>query len=595
MEVVAVMEESDGLWEQWLEAPLHQVSKLLAAPLSEGAGTGESTGAGGGGKGQPPLESEALEAPAAQLLALLEERPARWESVPLVGVAEPATQAGRLVRYRGMVQDMLEPEYYMAVYELHKPLPSQPKRICMKYCEDPRQHLGTARNDEATNIKTAEQEESEEEEGHFLPHLIFQRERLHCVPRPAQSQWATPSSSLSGCILKLYDKAEGSLKLNELVECVGILAPIDDGAESQFYQEQAAEASSSAPSDNNDCQLRLHCLAYRKLLPSDFIPAELRESPASTLVSVRQSLVECIAATLGEDALAAEYVLLGMLSHIYTRYDTLPLGSLCLNLCGLPEYRQHSRTTRTSTFTHVSSALNNIGSAIHSLSTSLLPASMLIPMTLQNLNSGRFTPFKDYNTNRLVSGALQLAAGTFLILDETCLEEGTLNKTGVHNVSALKELIQWQKVSYDFQYYRTQFECDIPVLTLSRSSKPLLPFQCQVPLRPTTPFGMERKEQQIEDQALLARCRAYLACMRNINVTIDADVSKLVEDDFVNRRQRQEGGDISPELLHLWLTLARLQAMSFGEDVLTEERWNYTKALEQQRLSLMEQQQRIPL
>ncbi|CAL5347863.1 unnamed protein product [Camellia sinensis] len=43
-------------------------------------------------------------------------------------------------------------------------------------------------------------------------------------------------------------------------------------------------------------------------------------------------------------------------------------------------------------------------------------------------------PSKDYETNRLVSGVLQLAEGSHIMIDETHLQAGTLNFVGVENV-----------------------------------------------------------------------------------------------------------------------------------------------------------------
>ena len=51
-------------------------------------------------------------------------------------------------------------------------------------------------------------------------------------------------------------------------------------------------------------------------------------------------------------------------------------------------------------------------------------------MTLQNMNQLRLVPRKDYVANRLLSGALQLAANTSLYLDETQLEQGQLDPAG---------------------------------------------------------------------------------------------------------------------------------------------------------------------
>ena len=38
---------------------------------------------------------------------------------------------------------------------------------------------------------------------------------------------------------------------------------------------------------------------------------------------------------------------------------------------------------------------------------------------------------------------------------------------GVLNVRALSELIMWQRVQYNFQFHRNEFQADLPVLVLS--------------------------------------------------------------------------------------------------------------------------------
>lgn len=131
------------------------------------------------------------------------------------------------------------------------------------------------------------------------------------------------------------------------------------------------------------------------------------------------------------------------------------------------------------------------------------------------MNQMRLVPKKDYVANRLVSGALQLARNTSLLLDETQLEQGQLDTTGeasrnqegalqrvnewrlllrfdgadtdrvgssslcscgvgVRNVTALGNLISWQKVDYDFNYHQMEFPCNINVLIASEG-RSLLP------------------------------------------------------------------------------------------------------------------------
>ena len=122
---------------------------------------------------------------------------------------------------------------------------------------------------------------------------------------------------------------------------------------------------------------------------------------------------------------------------------------------------------------------------------SLLLQCHFLPMTLTNMNTLRFTPKKDYETNRMQSGKLQFSAGvsrlifthafththvhippppppthpstetgTLLVVDETQLSPGRLNEQGVKNLASLCHLCRWQRIHYDFQYYNTEFSCD---------------------------------------------------------------------------------------------------------------------------------------
>lgn len=80
---------------------------------------------------------------------------------------------------------------------------------------------------------------------------------------------------------------------------------------------------------------------------------------------------------------------------------------------------------------------------------------LVIAMTFFADHSLYLPPF------RLQAGLLQLCPGTHLLLDEMALEPGRLEEKGVRNMAALGRVVQWQKVQYDFQYYATDFSCDL--------------------------------------------------------------------------------------------------------------------------------------
>ena len=101
------------------------------------------------------------------------------------------------------------------------------------------------------------------------------------------------------------------------------------------------------------------------------------------------------------------------------------------------------------------------------------------------MNKWKFSPKKDYSANRLTAGLLQLTdgkmmaegslacdidlhelfPGSHVLVDETALSAGQLNQDGVRNLTALGNVIQWQKLNYDFQFHTAEFHTDLVCIT----------------------------------------------------------------------------------------------------------------------------------
>jgi len=47
------------------------------------------------------------------------------------------------------------------------------------------------------------------------------------------------------------------------------------------------------------------------------------------------------------------------------------------------------------------------------------------------------------------------------VVDETALSVGQLTEVGVANITALGNVIQWQKLAYDFHFHNTDFDTDL--------------------------------------------------------------------------------------------------------------------------------------
>jgi hypothetical protein len=213
-------------------------------------------------------------------------------------------------------------------------------------------------------------------------------------------------------------------------------------------------------------------------------------------------------------------------------------------------------------------------------------------MTIENMNHLKFIPHKDYAANRLVSGLLQLPDNTSLVIDETLLEQGQLDTPGVHNVTALSNLITWQKVDYDFSYHQMEFPCNINVLITSEG-RSLLPADCQVHLQPQLiPPNMEEHMSSLLTAVLpsvLNKFRVYLTLLRFLDYSISDEVTKAVEDDFVEMR-KNDPQSITADDLHQLLVVARFLSLSAGQTTLSRERWLRAKQLESSRRNRLQQQ-----
>ncbi|KAM9726909.1 mini-chromosome maintenance complex-binding protein [Menidia menidia] len=559
-----------------------------------------------------------------------------------------------LVKFRCLIQDMFDPEFYMGVYETASPSTQAKILRCGKYKDVT--ESGVDFN--SRNTVTAE------------------RQTFYCVPIPGENQWvkeryagssqarvvpstsyvpsrqkrsyeedddmdtqpqkqrdpnAGPQSPLEqhgngdckrqeteapssqaasashldlnfplpgekgpSCLLKVYEEWD-SFKLNDTLEVYGILSV--SPALSALADEKDASSSLLDPSESMETAEeqrvhsppaslvpRLHMLHFKRLehnnplLPHTSLQnSAFLSSTLSEMASVRAELLSYLTHVLLGDALAAEYLILHLISNVYTRRDVLPLGKFTLNLSGCPVAASYPER-------------------LYQILQQLVPSSHYLGMSLHNMNQTRLVPKKDYAANRLVSGALQLAGNTSLFLDETKLEQGQLDAHGVRNVTALGNLISWQKVDYDFNYHQMEFPCNINVLVASEG-RSLLPSDCQVHLQPpVAPSHMEEYLGGIhmhpQGSSQLNKFRIYLSVARLLDYSISDEVTKSVEEDFVDMR-KDDPQSISAEDLHRMLVVARLLSLSLGESSLTREGWLKAKHLEMLRRSRMEQHKSV--
>lgn len=369
-----------------------------------------------------------------------------------------------------------------------------------------------------------------------------------------------PSDSGVCSMVMVYDDQD-SLKINDVIEVYGIVERLPQPEDVEMESDDAARfpPSSLVP--------RLHVVRFNKC--SDCNPLcgkpGVKEAVLTEAEVIRSELLSILKQCLYNDPVAAEYLLLHLTSHIYGRQDVMAIGKFTLNITGC----------KRDPLFH---------SCLTSWVTALSEKCFSLPLTLTNLNNVPMLPAKDYKANRLVSGALQLSHGTQLILDETCLEPGQLKAPGIENLKSLGNLISWQKLSYDFgPSYDIQFECDTRVLTLSEA-KSLLPSDILLPLKPMLDHpDFTQIQQLIQSNEMLNKFRMYLTLIKGIEYSVNEDVQKIIEDDFVQERKANPT-KVTGETLHRLLVTARLNSLTHGHTTLTPAIWAATKALETDRV-----------
>ena len=84
----------------------------------------------------------------------------------------------------------------------------------------------------------------------------------------------------------------------------------------------------------------------------------------------------------------------------------------------------------------------------------IIPFTLYLPVTIETLETKVMSPKKNYDTNLLEPGLLQMVDGTLVIIDESTMKAGTIKENGLTSIKAIATLIEEQIVTYDFQYFQ---------------------------------------------------------------------------------------------------------------------------------------------
>jgi hypothetical protein len=225
-------------------------------------------------------------------------------------------------------------------------------------------------------------------------------------------------------------------------------------------------------------------------------------------------------------------------------------------------------------------------------------------LSLSDDGGYRYFAEKNSSTESIDRSCLQLGAGTVLLVDETRMTEGPITPDGVRSMKALESVVKSQILPVDFEYCPgIKIPIDICVVIISNAPS-IIGENIVKSLSPSALFpvndgksinrdaeGMDLIGDTVPHQDL-EMVRQWWAMCRMSNASLDEDMVRYVEEDFVSARQGVQHqpvaspGDIIPAYpveasdFHNWLTLSRLVAIAQGSSLVTPVQWSVTRQLE---------------
>ena len=329
----------------------------------------------------------------------------------------------------------------------------------------------------------------------------------------------------------------------------------------------------------------MHCILFKKLgssfpllMPANdstlrvygnwiFTPFILPFAPPlsrSEGCLLRNCFLKALKSILRNDELAAEYVLLSCMSHVYGhRHGAAPLGYLSTNIRGID----------------TSAESDAMVSSIIEIVSSVVPLAESIDV------SKRSDLHAEYDENRgtLSISPLQLAEGTVLCVDERRLTDiRNLSQSHKKSLSTLDSVIEKLTLPLIASYYSVDLPLDISTLIFSQAESIFHP-QLVCPWEPQEASGLELQSSLSDFQNSLSLIRLWWSYTRLRNVVMSAAAITVAENDFVNLRQVDSR--LTLEDFHTWLCVARLIAISYGDSEITPEHWNLMRSMERKRLN----------
>ncbi|KAJ3287270.1 hypothetical protein HDU79_005832 [Rhizoclosmatium sp. JEL0117] len=531
------------------------------------------------------------------------------DKIPLFDASSSNLNHG-LVRFRGMVQDNgFAPQIYLANVNLINNETGETRTVNCHFADrmpllaetDSKWIMDEARNDlmfgkyaqktpiccsglpgqtewMSENVGIEDKLRNMHVEDSEAPNIHVQRKTSH------------PSETL--VISKIYGDEPRDLQLGQIVDFVGFVevfkpAPDEkndnamDSSDFDYLIQDELEPFANLPI--------IHVVFYEQVSPLDHPLKNL----TFDFASARAMILEYLLPYVFGDVLAAEYLLVHLITKMRARQDGIQTGNFPLNL--------HNIATASSS--------GSISDAV----ASLLPRVRRLPLSINYLNKSRVAPgvfvsqehWKEMHPNAsanelavhgLVSGELQVPDRTSVVIDEVTMDSGILKEQGVINVRHLNDIISFGELPFAIgngsdspDHSVGKIPVDFSILVLSQA-KCMFDIQCILPIQSVSDYNVPSVASTTNkpSEEAMNKMRAYIgAATRHEDYSISEEMNELLTSFFISQRKETSEKGLplyTQEAFMLRMEIARALTLLNGEQTLTLEAWNKSGEMEAERL-----------
>jgi hypothetical protein len=360
-------------------------------------------------------------------------------------------------------------------------------------------------------------------------------------------------SMLTACIATWIGDAP-QLCLNDTVEVFGFLRDEESGEHNDDDTEEVW--GWNALELPHGLVARLTAVSIRRFVPMH------RAMSEEVVRELRQHALASLSDVCAGDALAAEYLLLSLIASVVRRHDDIPIGDV-------PLYLQYPQLS-TDFFSKATQTLRSV-----------VPVAC-VELSLKS-DGDRLTPRMDHQRNILVSGALQVAAGTTVLVNpHGAPPSESLNER-------MLELIHRQAMKVDYVYSTARVVTSTHVIVAAECPPtdfdiPAIHVSCVVKVLPGTSSSPLTDDHHASIRSYLEMSRAQLEHLRNE----DDGLASRMANEMAEAAQRHPTRFNRDALIHnntfsAIAALTRARAASFGSPTPRYEDFAAVMALEASR------------